>query len=440
MKSINSPIFKTLSEAAHIITSKERIKELFHIPLYSNAFYLMLSTIISAILGFLFWIIVAKFYTEAEVGLASAIIASICLLSSLGYVGLNFSLIRFLPHAEKPQDLINTCFTLSGLISVVLAGIFIAGLQWWSPALAFIKESAVFSLAFVAFVLLWTLSYFIEIAFIARRRAGFVLSKNIIIALLRIPLPILLVAFFHTFGIVASWAIAVLVAVAISLFLFLPKVQKAYKPVPALKLNLIKGVWRYSGANYLAQLFSIAPSTLFPIMVVNLLSPESNAYFYIAWMVASLLPAIPLAVSQSLFAEGSHFEEKLGENVGKSLKFTFLLLIPAVILLVCGGKWLLLIFGQTYSSHALSLLRILAISSLPLGINYIYSSILQVTGRIKELVGIWAFIALATLLTSYLILPTAGIIGLGYVWLGVNSLVALYIIFFRRLWQVATQR
>jgi O-antigen/teichoic acid export membrane protein len=440
MKSINSPIFKTLSEAAHIITSKERIKQLFHIPLYSNAFYLMLSTAITAILGFLFWIIVARFYTEAEVGLASAIISSICLLSSLGYVGLNFSLIRFLPQAEKPQELINTCFTLSGLISVVLAGIFIAGLQWWSPALAFIKESAVFSLAFVAFVLLWTLSYFIDNAFIARRRAGFVLSKNIIIALLRIPLPILLVAFFHTFGIVASWAIAVIVAVAVSLFLFLPKVQKSYKPVPVLKLNLIKGVWRYSGASYLAELVTIAPGTLFPIMVVNLLSAESNAYFYIAWMIASLLSAIPLAVSQSLFAEGSHFEEKLGENVGKSLKFTFLLLIPVVILFVFGGKWLLLAFGQAYSSHALSLLRILTISSLPLGINCIYTSILRVTNRIKELAGIWAFVALATLLTSYLILPTTGIIGIGYTWLVAHSLVALYIIFFRRLWRNVTQR
>jgi len=440
MKSISYHIFKTLSEAAHIITSKERIKELFHLPLYSNAFYLMLSTAISAILGFLFWIIVAKFYTEAEVGLASAIISSICLLSSLGLVGLTFSLIRFLPHAEKPQELINTCFTLSGLVSMVLAGIFIAGLGWWSPALAFIRESVAFSLAFVAFVLLWTLSYFIDVTFIARRRVGFVLSKNIIISLLRIPLPILLVAFFHTFGIVASWGVAVIVAVAISLFLFLPKVQNGYKPVPALKLNLIKGIWRYSGANYLAELLSVAPSTLFPIMVVNRLSAESNAYFYIAWMVAALLSAIPLAVSQSLFAEGSHFEEKLGENVGKSLKFTFLLLIPAVILFVFGGKWLLLAFGQTYSSHALSLLRILAISSLPLGINCIYTSILRVTNRIKELAGIWAFVALATILTSYLILPTTGIIGIGYVWLVAHSLVALYILGFARPWRYVTQR
>lgn len=124
-------------------------------------------------------------------------------------------------------------------------------------------------------------------------------------------------------------------------------------------------------------------------MVVNLLGPEQSAYFYIAWTISTLLVAISVAISTSLFAEGSHFEDKLRENVIKSVKFTFLLLVPAVILLVLVGKWLLLAFGQSYSANGLKLLRILIISSLPLGINYIYTSILRVTRRIKQLVVIW---------------------------------------------------
>jgi len=125
-----------------------------------------------------------------------------------------------------------------------------------------------------------------------------------------------------------------------------------------------------------------------PIMVVNFLGPVQNAYFYIAWMMAALLLAIPISVSQSLFAEGSHFNEKLRENVIKSVKFTFLLLVPAVILLILVGKWLLLAFGQGYSANALHLLWILAISSLPTGITNIYMSILRVTSRIRELIAI----------------------------------------------------
>jgi O-antigen/teichoic acid export membrane protein len=388
----------------------------------------MLNTATISFLGFFFWLIVAKFYTEAEVGYSSAIISALGLLASLSLVGLNTSLVRFLPQAEKPQDLINTCFTLSGLISLITAAIFLAGLDFWSPALGFIKQNIVFCLAFLAFALLATLSPLVDSAFLAKRRAEFALYKNTFFSLLKLPLPILFVFFFHTFGIVASWGVAIGVALVIFLLLFLPKVQNHYRPLPTLNLGLIKDMWKYSGGNYLASLLSTAPIFLLPVIVLNILGAESNAYFYIVWMIASLLFAIPLSVSQSLFAEGSHLEDKLRENIVKSFKFTFLLLVPAVLLLILVGKWLLLAFGQSYSANALKLLWILSISSLPLGINYIYTSVLRVTGRLKELIAIWGFIAIAVLTVSYLVMPSTGIIGIGYAWLGINGVVAAYVL------------
>lgn len=428
MRALNLRIVKIISEIAEIATSRKRLKQFLTTPLYTNAFYLMLNTAVMSFLGFFFWVVVARLYAEKEVGFSSAIITTINLLTVLGLLGLNFSLIRFLPQAEKPQQLINTCFTLTGFTTLVLAGIFLAGINLWSPALAFIRQNAIFSSAFIIFALFWALARMLDSAFIARRRAGFTLLKNTIYSLLKIPLPILFVLFFHSFGIVASWGIASSIAVATSLFLFLPKVQNRYKPVPTLKLTLIKDTWHYSSGNYVASLLAAASVWLLPLMVVNLLGAESNAYFYIAWMTASLLFAIPSAISQSLFAEGSHFEDKLKENVTKSVKFTFLLLVPALVLLVVAGKWLLLAFGPSYSANALPLLQILAVSSLPLAINYIYFTILRVTGRIKELIIIWGFIATAVLSASYLVMPATGIIGIGYTWLGVQVVTAIYVI------------
>jgi O-antigen/teichoic acid export membrane protein len=422
------PPFKVIAEAIDIITSREKLKQTATTPLYSNAFYLMLNTAITSLLGFFFWMIVARFYTEAEVGFSSAIISAISLLALISLVGFNVSLVRFLPHADKPQALINSCYTLSGLISLVIAGICVAGVGFWSPALAFVKQNAIFTAAFVVFALLWTLSSLVDSTFVAGRRAGFVLSKNTIYSVLKLPLPILFVPFFHTFGIVASWGIALAVALAVSIFLFLPKVHDSYKPVPTLRFSLLKDMWRYSGGNYLANLFMTCPSFILPLMVVNILSAEQNAYFYIGWMIAGLLFAIPLAVSTSLFAEGSHFEDKLKENVIRSLKFTYLLLVPAVIVLVLVGKWLLLAFGQSYSANALHLLWVLSLSSLPSALSYIYTGILQVTGRIKELIAIWGFIALGTLLVSYLVMPATGIVGISYAWLGAQTIVAIYVL------------
>ena len=428
MRRYNLHILETITEAVNIITSRQRLKQFLATPLYRNAVYLMINTVVVSLLSFFFWVVVARFYTEAEVGYSSAIISAASLVATLSLFGFNFSLIRFLPQAKKPQELINSCLTLSGLASLAIASIFLVTVDFWSPTLAFIKGNAIFATTFIILTLIWALSILVSTTFVARRRAGFALLQCSIHSLIKIPLPILFVLFFHAFGIVASWGIAFGVSLAVSLFLFLPKVQNHYKPVPTLNLSLIKGMWRYSGGNYLANLISGAPMLVLPIMVVNILGPEQTAYFYIAWIVAALLLAIPGAISTSLFAEGSHFENKLRENAIKSLKFTFLLLVPAIILVALVGKWLLLVFGQSYVANGLHLLWILAISSLPLGITFIYSSILRVTGRIKELVAIWGFIAIAVLVVSYLVMPATGIIGIGYAYLSVHSASAIYIL------------
>jgi O-antigen/teichoic acid export membrane protein len=150
-------------------------------------------------------------------------------------------------------------------------------------------------------------------------------------------------------------------------------------------------------------------------------------------MISSVVFFIPSGISQSLFSEGSHFEDKLQQNVKRSLKFTFCFVGPAIIALVLVGKWLLLAFGASYSANSFSLLIILAVSGIPIGLNHIYISCLRVLKRLKELVAVSLFIALTVLVGSYFLMPAIGIMGIGYTWLGAQSIVALYIILGRRL-------
>jgi len=101
MRLSDFPPFKVIAEALDVITSKEKLERVTTTPLYSNAFYLMLNTGVMALFGLFFWIVVVRFYTEAEVGLGSAIISAMSLLSIISLVGLNVSLVRFLPHSDK---------------------------------------------------------------------------------------------------------------------------------------------------------------------------------------------------------------------------------------------------------------------------------------------------------------------------------------------------
>lgn len=404
-----------------------RLRHYLSAPLYRNSLFLIANTVVPTGLGFFFWMVVARFYTPYEVGVGSAIISAVFFLALLGTIGLDVAIIRFLPKDPKPIQLINVCLTLTGIVALVIGGIFLAGLGLWSPKLIFVRERPVFALAFLVFTFGWTLSGVIGSVFIAKRRAEFNLAKNTIISLLKIPLPILLVLFFHAFGIVSSWGVATGIAVLACLFLFLPRVQESYKPVPNLDLNIVKKIWKYSVGNYFASILAATPSFILPIMIVNILSGEQNAYFYVAWTIAAIPFSIPGAASQSLFAEGSHFEDKLSINARRALKFALVLLVPTIILLVVLGKWLLLAFGASYSSNALTLLWILGASSIFVGINSVYYSILLVQHRIRELLVLRGLITLVVLVASAFVMRAIGIVGIGYAWLGAQALVSVYV-------------
>ena len=393
----------------------------------------MANTAVTSGLGFIFWIVVARLFSEADVGLGSAIISVVTFLALISNLGLNIALIRFLPETREPVKMINSCLTTGGIAAIIISGIFIAGLGFWSPQTAFIRDSAIFILALITFTIFDTLTGIMNSVFIAMRRAEYVLIKNTIFSLLKIPLPILMSVYFYSFGIFSSWGLAVSIAVLTSLLLFIPRLQDTYRPVPSLNLHIIKDIWRYSAGNYFALLFAAAPSLILPILIVNLAGKEANAFFYVAWMIYGLLVAIPVAVSLSLFAEGAYLRDRLAINARRSFKFILILLIPAIILVVALGKWLLLLFGDEYSSNALRLLLILSASSLFVGVNYIYYTILRVRGRIGELMVIHGTVAIAVLVASGLIVEKHGIVSIGYIWICVEALLCIYVLLTVRL-------
>ncbi len=416
-------------QALHTGTSPKLLKQHFRDPLHKNAYYLMSTTAITSLLGFVFWMVVAKLYDPADVGLASASIAAIGLLASFSNLGLGFGLIRFLPSArEKAARMINSCFSFSGLVSVLVAFVFLGGLDFWSPALLFIREHPILLSAFVIFTMVFTISPLLDQTFIAERSAKFVFVKNAAAGSIKIPILVVFSAFFGAFGILASVGLSLAIATVVATFWFLPKAEQGYRPFPSLQKEVIHDMVHYSLGNYIAQFLWMAPSLIFPLMVVNVLGTEATAHFYIAWMIAGPVIMIPNAISMSLFAEGSHNEKELLQNTRRSLCLAILLLLPAVLFIfVLGGK-LLLFFGETYSHDATILLWILAISAFPLSINYLYLSFCRVRKNIKGLITISAIASCLALGLSYPLMIRVGILGVGIGWAAAQMVVALVII------------
>ena len=425
MVKVTSFIKETLNSAFKAVTSKEGLKSLYGVSLYRNSLYLMLNSLLTALLGFVFWIVVARFYEPADVGLAAALIATIGLLANFSTLGLHIGVVRFLPGAgEGSVKMINSCLTLSGLASVVAAVVFIVGLPFWSPALLLIRQHPIFLASFILFTAILTLSGLLGQVFVAKLSAKFILIQGITISVLKIPIVIILATFFGAFGIFASVGVAMAISTLVAMLWFLPRVQSGYVPRPSLCKSVINDMAHYSLGNYLAGLAWGVSTMLLPLMVVNILGAETNAYFYIAWSIATLLFIIPASLSLALFAEGSHREELLWANTLKALKLCLVILIPAILLIFALGDKLLLLFGEVYSQNATTLLWILALSVFPLSVIHIFLSIKRVQKDMKSIIGVSAATMCFTLGLSYLLMTKMGIIGVGIGWTVGQAIVA----------------
>ena len=74
--------------------------------LVRNSLYLILSSGLQAALGFTFWIIAARFFTTADVGRASSLIAATSVIAPVALLGLNSTFVRYLPTAPDRDVLI----------------------------------------------------------------------------------------------------------------------------------------------------------------------------------------------------------------------------------------------------------------------------------------------------------------------------------------------
>lgn len=428
MRGLNSTIGRTLRDVAQTLASRRRLRQRLRVSLFRNAIYLMVNNALTGAFGLVFWLVASRwFYGTEDIGLASAAISAMMLLSLLATLGLDYALVRFLPTSGSSANaVINSTLTIGGLASIVLALVFIAGIGLWSPALGFLRQDVVFLCAFVLFTTAWTLYTLQSRAFVARRRADLSLTQGIIFNVFRLGLVVLLALFFATFGIFASWGIAVVVALLVGALLFLPRVQPGYHPFPAVKREVIGDMVHFSFTNYIAQLLWFAPAYVLPIMVVNLAGAESNAYFYIAWAVANVLFQVPSSTSFAMIAESSYDEKELRQNTRRIVTLTLLIVFPAILAVALLADRLLLLFAPSYAENAANLLRVLAVSAAPLSLNFIYFAVKRVEMQMRGVVGLSALMVVATLALSWLLLPRMGVLGVGIAWLSSQGAVAIY--------------
>ena len=270
-----------------------------HHSLYGNAFYLILNSVATSLLGFVFWNLVTRSFSPVEVGIGSSLISVSVLLGFLADLGLGIGLVRFVPQeGAKANRLVNVVFTIVGTIAVVLALLYLMGIGHWSPMLRFIRQDYHLLVWFIVFTLGTALSLVTDQALLASRSARFVFWKNFVVCLLKLPLPVLVFRSYDGYGVFAGTGVATWVGIMLSWSCFLPQSTRL------LSLADFGGPEVKDAAFFRRQLLSgllnRTPALIYLGVVLNVCGAEQSVAFYIAWMLAMVLTVIPAGIAQSL--------------------------------------------------------------------------------------------------------------------------------------------
>jgi O-antigen/teichoic acid export membrane protein len=419
--------------------------------LVRNSLYLMASTIITAGLGYVFWVIAAHAFTRQEVGIGSAIISLCGTMALLTYLGSQAMLIERLPGSECSTAwtaiLVRFCL-VTAMVTAVATALAVPVLMA-SPDYRVFFDSASPIIIAVAGSAAWTLVSLLGTAFISARRAGRFLSIQTLISAAKVLFVIpFAAAGAGAMGVVGAWVASTALGVGVGAAWLIPRMGLGGRPGGRRRergdikpsrlrrsdrrashrrspvLPSAASMRRLVGQHLTSTGGAVTPLVL-PLLVVVRLGVELNAYFYITWMVGAVFFMVSPSVSTAVFAEGVRAGSDLRMTVTKALLVSVVLLAPTMIVMIIGGKIVLRLFGAPYAAAGYGLLILLAISALPDAVSNVAISIFRVTERLTYSTLLNLGILVTTLVGAWFLMPPLGIAGVGVAWLGAQTLGAI---------------
>ncbi len=389
-------------------------------PLYRNGYLMILSSGLTSVLGLLYWILAARLYTPEAVGVNSAALAAATLLSGISQLNAQSMVVRFLPiSGQATLKLIVYTYLITISLGLLTGFIFLLGLDYWSPALHLIKEPLAMGVWFVASVSITAIFAMQDAILAGLRRATWIPLENVLFAILKIVLLVALAGSVFQQSIFISWTVSlVLLVIPINYFIFkrfIPQhVETTEEFVEPIHLPQIIS---YIAVNYLGSLFTILGASLLPIIVLQTVGAEDNAYFYPGWAIYSALQLVAYNMVTSLTVEASREKHKLLFYSWRIFLRVMQLLIPLVMVIVLGAPLILRLYGENYSNVGANLLRFLAVATIPNAITIIYIGIARVQLKVVGVIVVDGTMAILGIGLSYLFLPLYGITGIGIAWL-----------------------
>ncbi|MFI7018209.1 lipopolysaccharide biosynthesis protein [Streptomyces sp. NPDC050164] len=397
-----------------------------HDSLFKNAYFLMLSTGVSAVLGLGFWLVAARYYSEEAVGQGSAAIAAMRLLASITATTMIGAVVRFVPRAGRETGrLVWGTYAASSLIVALAAAVFLLTLDAWGASYAPLGTPMA-GAVFVAACVAWALLTLQDGVLTGLRKAEWVPAGNAVFSVGKLALLAVFAGTLPVLGIFVSWAVAIAFStLPLGWLIFRRLIPRQAELEREKEPPKLRDMGRFLAGDSLGALFSLAMINLLPVMVAVRFSAAENGYFYVAYTVGGTMEFMAINMASSLTAHASHDPRQLADGVRGALRRMTLLLVPVVLVLVLFAPYILTPFSPDYAEHGSTVLRLLALGALPRVVVELYIGVLRVQGRTGVLAALQGAMCALVLGSAAVLFTPAGIAGAGWAVLLSMTLIAV---------------
>jgi O-antigen/teichoic acid export membrane protein len=349
-----------------------------------NAASLYGSSVVTSLLGFVYWFVAAKSVPAAEVGIASAIQSAALFLSFFCVLGLSTLLLSELSSDKtNARSLILTAVTGAGAFALIVsAGVGLA-LGDLSETL---RAGLVVPIGLLVFTLMSTVNTLVLItddSCIGLLRATLQFRRNTVFAVSKlILLPVLIYVWKDSSGIeiVVAW----LLGLAISLTTTTIALGRLTKGESSrLDFRRIFENRRLMFGHHSLNISIQSPRLLIPVVVATVIGSRANAAYTAAMLVVAFVNVIPVHLSTVLFALTPGDEVTLRREVGRTMWICLFLALASGPFFFLTSHFILGVFGPKYQA-ASTALAILGFTTYPLAIKAHYVAINRARGRMQR--------------------------------------------------------
>ncbi len=390
----------------------------------------MSSTVATSLLGYLFWLVVARTADADVSGIGVATTSALQMTAIFASVGAGTAMLQWLPQACGPAQwqriftagvVVALATSLTGSVVVVLI---LGRMSSILPTL----DSPAAAAFFCSGAVLFAVGTVLDHVAVSERRSILLLARNVLLCSLRTPL--LFVPFLvrdRPNEILVAWTVAAALSLPPSLLLFTRDDSRRLRPAFGHVVSDIKAMVPSLVGQHLISVAAVLTTFLLPVVVLARTSEADAAYYYAAWMLGGIFFMVSPSVATSLFAEGSADPARIHVSVVRCCRIITISIAPLIVFyLVCGG-WLLQLFGPAYEQNGRALLLVLTFSAIPDAVTNVAVAVLRSTNRLGAALRLNTAMLVVCLVLSWLLLPSVGIVAVGIAWIVSRSAGAVWV-------------